>query len=71
MKGYTKCVIRAAGVMPNDRIRIGDEVMKIVEYKQLTLTDSIMLTLVDEAKAQRTVLLTLDNSRIVTVYTKK
>lgn len=71
MKGYHKSMIRAAGLLPNELIRIGDDMMKISEYKQLSLTDSIMLTLVDVNETQKTVLLTLDNQRLMTVYTKK
>ena len=72
MKGYTKSTIRVAGIMPDDHIKIGDNMFRIREYKQLFLANSVQLILVDvEGRDHPSVILSMENRHFVTVYRKK
>jgi hypothetical protein len=73
MEGYTKHHIRAAGVMPRDLVRIGDSLYRIKEYKQLAYgSGSTQLVLAaEEGPCDGTVLLTLGNGHLITVYSKE
>lgn len=57
--------------MPDDRIKVGGHLMRIKEYTQMPLTNSIMLHLAYLGESKHTCLLTLDNTAFITIYNQK